>query len=630
MTAGSVGARAAAVIGDVRRGMAARRAVSVATGIGFAGPLLLGIALGHPQVGANATQGAFVVLYASGSPVRRRAFVLALMLVALPVSSLLGSLVGDAPVLACLVGGVYAMVWVIANAALRIGPPREFFPIMLFCTAVSMPMSFGPSLERSGWIMAGAAWGAVVALAPVVWRSGRIAEDQANAAIRAVAAFVDAIGTPEADALQHAAIAAVEQAATTAGETYGPNGLHVRHRAERVERLLVEAISVAVEQPGGVDRSIGAAVRELATERRVAVSAAWPDVPAGARLERAVVELATPPALGDDPEVLPAPAERAEPERGWWAPVPWWLTHRNPRRRAAIRSALAVALGLGSGFALDLERPGWIAVAAIAVLQGATARVVRQRAIHRVVGTTIGFVLAAGLLALDPSLWVVAIVIVVLQMVIEGIVTVSYGLAAVFITPVTVLLVDLSLGVERSAELIPVRVLDTAIGCALGVVVLLATRSRHMTGRLGQQQARVMAAIGSVLGEVIGEHPDDVELHHRRRELRVALMGMRLAADEAIGDALWRTPQADARWPISAILERLAVLALAVSPDLLETSPADDAWRGDLRGALAELTEQVAQFGHVTPPAALPVPDVPGLPRTTAGLRDLATLLTDR
>ena len=155
MTARSVWVRSMAVVADVRRGMAARRAVSVAAGIGFAGPLLLGIALGHPEIGATATQGAFALLYATGSPVRRRAQVLGVAIVALPLSALLGSLVGDVPVLACVVGGVFAMVTVIGAAALRVGPPREFFPILLFCTATSIPLSFGLTLERSGWIMAG-------------------------------------------------------------------------------------------------------------------------------------------------------------------------------------------------------------------------------------------------------------------------------------------------------------------------------------------------------------------------------------------------------------------------------------------------------------------------------------------
>ena len=565
------------------------------------------------------------------------------MIVSFAGASLLGSLTGNVPVLACILGAAFAAAAVIVAAAMRLGPPREFFPIMLFCISAAAPLPFQAALDRGGWIVAGSFWAAAVAFTPAVWRRGTTAADETRDAVGAIAEFLVALGSSEAGRRRHAAIAAVDLAVASANDTGGRRGPAARHRAGQVEQLLQAALALSFEGTESVDPTLLEALAALSAGDAVDLDeVVVPDAPSTPRLVAALSALAASTGPDWGPPVVVSPAvvpsegtvaadERGDDGRRTWVAVPWWLTHRNPRRRAAVRSAAAIGLGLGIGFGVGFEQPGWIAVSAVAVLQGATASVVWRRAAQRVVGTTVGFALAGALLALDPSLWTVAVVIIVLQMVVESVIVTSYGLAMVFVTPLTLLLVTLSLGTERSSELVPVRLVDTLVGSALAIAILFVTRSRTLTGRLGRQQALVMAAIGAVFTEIIDPSSDTATLVPTRRHLRSSLMGMRLAADEALGDALWRSPEADARWPITASLERLAALALAVPPEVV-ASALDEATtppprRADLEEMFAALTARTALFGGEQVDAEVPVSVLPGMPRSSAALVDLADTL---
>src|SRR5690606_24075587 len=134
----------------------------------------------------------------------------------------------------------------------------------------------------------------------------------------------------------------------------------------------------------------------------------------------------------------------------------------------------AVTIGLFIGgsylFALwiGLDNPYWVPVSCAAVMQGATFRAVWHRNIHRIVGTIIGMGLAWLILMLDLVPWQVAIIITALSFVIEILVTRNYGLAVIFMTPLTVLFADANSPLPPE-ELISARVVDIVLGSTMGI-----------------------------------------------------------------------------------------------------------------------------------------------------------------
>lgn len=134
---------------------------------------------------------------------------------------------------------------------------------------------------------------------------------------------------------------------------------------------------------------------------------------------------------------------------------------------AAILAGVAGALLVGTHWY-------WAMVGAVAAVGGAhvTARLIRG--VQRLVGTLLGVLIAAGLLALHLPPWLVIVVAVVLQAVAELFVGRNYGIAMLFITPLALLMISLASPVAPEM-LLRDRVVETLIGVAVGTVVAIVS-----------------------------------------------------------------------------------------------------------------------------------------------------------
>ena len=175
-----------------------------------------------------------------------------------------------------------------------------------------------------------------------------------------------------------------------------------------------------------------------------------------------------------------------------------------------------------------------------------------------------GVLIAAGILALDPGTAATIAAITVLQTVTELLVGVHYGLAVAFLTSLPLLLIHLAGATASGAALAGDRLLDTVIGCAVGLLAGTLLWPGAARNRLPTAQAAAVDSIGDVLATSYapGAAPGPA-LHRVRRELRTALVNMRAVQRDALGDAGQSDPHADRRWPITVAVERLAYLALS-------------------------------------------------------------------
>jgi hypothetical protein len=159
--------------------------------------------------------------------------------------------------------------------------------------------------------------------------------------------------------------------------------------------------------------------------------------------------------------------------RGPSAPVP---ERPAPTFDYVVVDAVVIAVAVGASLLLAellrLPRPYWVPVSCMAVLQGVTLRAVWNRQVQRVVGTAVGMLVAGALLSLPLDPWRIAFAMMILSFLVEWLVVRHYGLAAVFITPLTILLADAAvLGAGASVdELIRARFVDTALGCVVGLL----------------------------------------------------------------------------------------------------------------------------------------------------------------
>ena len=122
------------------------------------------------------------------------------------------------------------------------------------------------------------------------------------------------------------------------------------------------------------------------------------------------------------------------------------------------------------GYLLKIDNPYWIPVSCAAVMQGATRYHIWQRVAQRIVGTFIGLGLCWVILLVAKEMWLVCIAIIVLQFILELFVPRNYAIAVIFITPLTILLVEASDAIVNNAStFILIRFYNIVLGSMIGI-----------------------------------------------------------------------------------------------------------------------------------------------------------------
>lgn len=156
---------------------------------------------------------------------------------------------------------------------------------------------------------------------------------------------------------------------------------------------------------------------------------------------------------------------------------------------------LCVGVSLALAQMLQLERAYWVPVSCLAVMQGMNLRAVWDKQIHRLLGTAIGMLVSWGLLSLPLDKWSISLVMIGLAFVVETAVVRHYGFAAIFITPLTILLAEAAtLGNGSATELIQARFFDTLLGCLVGFAGSIGLHSERFRSVAGVQMRRLIPA----------------------------------------------------------------------------------------------------------------------------------------
>lgn len=146
-----------------------------------------------------------------------------------------------------------------------------------------------------------------------------------------------------------------------------------------------------------------------------------------------------------------------------------------------VRLAVAVVVSGALAHLSGLGHPYWAMVAALATLAGRDHHARWLRGWLRALGTLLGLLPAALLLALHLDPVALVLTVIVLQFLTEILIGRNYGLALLFITPLALLMGQLA--VERPiGQLLLDRGIETLIGAAVAlvmVVIELRRPARH-------------------------------------------------------------------------------------------------------------------------------------------------------
>ena len=166
----------------------------------------------------------------------------------------------------------------------------------------------------------------------------------------------------------------------------------------------------------------------------------------------------------------------------------------------SIMVASFVSLSLSIALVLAMPYPYWAAVSCFIIIQGIHLRTMWIKQFHRLLGTLIGIGVAAWMMSWQLTLWQVAAAILMLMLCIESLVDRHYGLAVIFITPLTVFIAEYGSGLPPSQQLyqevIQARMLDTALGCIIGLIGGMTMQSAKLRAPLHRLERWLLARFG--------------------------------------------------------------------------------------------------------------------------------------
>ena len=155
-------------------------------------------------------------------------------------------------------------------------------------------------------------------------------------------------------------------------------------------------------------------------------------------------------------------------------PAPNPIVNSEKKRVQLLLQSTVIGVFVGGSYLLaemiGLEKPYWVPISCAAIMQGANFTLVWQRNIHRVTGTVLGMGLAWCIFSQSLHGWSFALAVIVLFFLVELLVVHHYGLAVIFITPLTLLLAEGSAARVLHESLVVTRLGDIALGSAIGFI----------------------------------------------------------------------------------------------------------------------------------------------------------------
>jgi uncharacterized membrane protein YccC len=525
-------------------------------------PLGAGVAVGRSDWGAFAALGGLAGFYglnaAYAARLRLVLVVGVVLTIVAPVSGLAGSHAWSAALVVC---GVAAMSTFVCRA-LAVPPPRELLIILAALVSTGVPRDLPGAIGLTAQVGAGALMALVIIAVWALPGRRRAARAPLRAAWTALQVLVDAAASLEVVRRRREAVAAVRTAR-----------LAMVTREEGVERSLAAA---EVLLPAALSASIDAVV-PLAPRWSEAIA----DLSVG---ENPGVERCSPTAAAERTlaagvkaawGVLNGASALAEPSPHGRRSTVARLRVASARESVVIpvaaRVAVAVALGVAIGRALGLEHSYWVALTAAAALQADSFTGLARRSMNRLVGTCVGVVAAAGFFALHPPPAVVAVVAILALWLAEIVIADNYVLGVTFISILALSIYELAAHATSIGAAADARLLDTAIGVGLVVVVRLGLWPRATAARAPQRAAAVLRATAATLAARWLRDASDAEPESRR--LEEELLPFLAVTQELRGEpgALGARKE-----QVAEGIEQLAILALAV-PDGREPPSAPDA-----------------------------------------------------
>jgi uncharacterized membrane protein YccC len=598
--------------------------------LAIAVPLAAGMALGHPALGSLPAMGGLMgVMVDTGGPYLAR-------MKRVGTAAVFGGAPGLA--LGAMIHGrgwvaVLALVAAAGVSAVlsTLGATGSVTGLQLL---VYTALGLGPlGAHRPWWtevvgFVAGAVW-ALMLLIPGWLLGPRAAEQHAVAGVyRALADDLRAIGTPSGPQANRDVTAALNRAydmVLSARSTMGGRSKPLRRLTAllNASHLVSEAtVTLRVDQrrPPPLITGILDLLADAIDERAPVpvIPPPWGTSHGDRALRDTLVALAE--LLSGGGRATTTPVARASLRERVAAAVDQ-LRPGTLGQTFALRLMACTGVAAAASEVLPLQRSYWVLLTTVIVLKPDYGSVF-GRALQRGIGTIVGAGLGAVILVLVPyGPWLLVPFALLAALLPYGRAR-SFGLAAVFLTPVVVLLTDIL--THTGWKLAEDRLLDTVLGCVVVLVVGYAPWPVSWHSHLPARLATTIQTVAAYLDEALipgtsGTGSAVPQRSRMRRRASRAISDLRAEFQRTMSEPTRIRRRAAALWPAVVGLEAVVEVVTATAVRIGRGAPAPDPEAvHQLAAALSAAAEDQLRG---------PLPDDPELKPVTSAVHSVLSVL---
>lgn len=581
--------------------------------------LVIGFMAGNLEWGIMAFMGGFASLYVQNQPYRTRAITLALVGLGLGIAMALGALstVWWAMALAL---ALVATASTYFAGAFDVPLPAGFMFVLIACISAALPVTSATVLEdRIIFVLIGAGLAWLIGMSDWIWnRRGPVASPVSRA-YRMLSQYVAKIGTNRASDAQYQATLALTVAHRAVLADSG-HDRRIKRLAAQAETVLRSAIALSSRESQPLPKT-WSTLLESVSHHVAQVPQSALTMPTSEpshnhlirRWESAMHETV---ALTNGQEIdveLPEIHQVSASARLKRA-----LSMDSLVLPATLRIGIAVALSVVIAHIFGIAHPFWVPLTCAAVLQGVSTVIITQRTVQRAIGTTVGLMLTAAILAFRPSSVETAVLVVLLQLLMLLFIAKNYGLSVVFITSLA--LVIIYSGTHPAVmPMVWARFVDTLLGATIGFLAALLLWGQASSKRLPVIMADALQQSGRLFGRLLqGSSQHSVSPMRARAISR--LLTVRLLFDTAMGE-LPKADMSEKDWSLALSVERIGYLVVALCDNL---RPQDQT----LAEQVGPIFDALGEAIRGNPPDALPqIPHMGRYDAIESELYDLADLL---
>lgn len=225
----------------------------------------------------------------------------------------------------------------------------------------------------------------------------------------------------------------------------------------------------------------------------------------------------------------------------------------------SIRYGIVLSISAIIAFNFSFTRAYWITLSCAAVMCGSTIMATFHRAIQRSIGTIIGVVLAMIILSFKPEGFMIVLINMCLIALIELAIVRNYALAAVFITPNSILIAENATQIHNVGYFATARITDIVIGSAIALIGTYIIGRKSASSRLPDLMAKLLRSHSKVL-VFLASNNNENNVDLIREKMEIDFMNFKMAYNTALGEVPNNQETLEMMWPAFYSLEHLSYL----------------------------------------------------------------------